>query len=259
MKIKIYLIFALLLFITATLHAEVPQLVNYQGKLMQANGLPVTDGTYSIQFAVYDVPTGGTALWSETNASIQVKSGLFSVLLGSQKNLPENIFSGSSNFFAIKIGTNAEILPRQKITLLMPAITSAKLAASSIKVNHLSSEIALPPGGIIMWTGKPYNIPAGWALCDGTNGTPDLRNRFVVGAGDEYKVADIGGEKLHQLTVEEMPLHNHGGGSGGAYMLQQGADYSLIGNGSTNFEGGNKSHENRPPYYALCFIMKLGY
>ena len=57
-------------------------------------GAPVPDGTYSMQFAIYGVPTGGTALWSETNPSVQVKVGLFATLLGSIVNLPANIVSG---------------------------------------------------------------------------------------------------------------------------------------------------------------------
>lgn len=50
-----------------------------------------------------------------------------------------------------------------------------------------------PVGGIIMWSGSIASVPQGWALCDGTNGTPDLRNRFIVGAGSTYAVAATGG------------------------------------------------------------------
>jgi len=51
----------------------------------------------------------------------------------------------------------------------------------------------IPPGGIIMWSGGIASIPAGWALCNGQNGTPDLRDRFVVGAGGSYGVGERGG------------------------------------------------------------------
>lgn len=51
----------------------------------------------------------------------------------------------------------------------------------------------VPPGVITMWSGSIVSIPAGWFLCDGTNGTPDLRNRFIVGAGSTYAVAATGG------------------------------------------------------------------
>jgi len=146
-----------------------------------------------------------------------------------------------------------------------------------------------PSGGIIMWSGSINDIPVGWALCDGTNGTPDLRDRFIVGAGRKYNVGNTGGADRVTLTVAQMPSHNHGSGdlatttdgshshsyirpSGGIsaesgdYDIYRGiedADTSSDGyhdhdvTGNTGSTGGGQAHENRPPYYALCFIMKL--
>ena len=68
----------------------------------------------------------------------------------------------------------------------------------------------IPSGIICMWSGESTAIPSGWNLCDGSNGTPDLRDRFIVGAGNTYKVKDTGGEATHTLTTNEMPSHNHG-------------------------------------------------
>ena len=53
----------------------------------------------------------------------------------------------------------------------------------------------VPKGGIIIWSGSVNDIPAGWVLCDGSNGTPDLRDRFVLGAGNNYTVGATGGKK----------------------------------------------------------------
>lgn len=77
----------------------------------------------------------------------------------------------------------------------------------------------LPAGMITMWSGSISTVPAGWALCNGSNGTPDLRNRFVVGAGSTYSVGDTGGSNSVTLTTAQMPSHNHGGsvGSGGQH------------------------------------------
>ena len=69
---------------------------------------------------------------------------------------------------------------------------------------------AIPSGIICMWSGESTAIPSGWHLCDGDAGTPDLRDRFIVGAGSTYKVKDTGGEATHKLTTNEMPSHNHG-------------------------------------------------
>ena len=95
---------------------------------------------------------------------------------------------------------------------------------------------AVPAGTIALWSGAVSAIPAGWALCDGGSGTPDLRGRFVVGAGGDYAVGDTGG-----AATEELASYNHTSGSvfGTFYAAQ------------------TATRENRPPYYALCYIMKL--
>lgn len=72
-----------------------------------------------------------------------------------------------------------------------------------------STPDTFPTGGIILWSGSVANIPTGWALCDGTNSTPDLRNRFVVGAGDTYSVDGTGGNNSTTLTTANLPAHTH--------------------------------------------------
>lgn len=129
----------------------------------------------------------------------------------------------------------------------------------------------VPTGGIIMWNGAEEEIPDGWALCNGENGTPDLRNRFVVGAGSGggYAVGDTGGANSVTLTVAQMPSHSHVisaktvGYAGGWNARQEALTYD--GNAQFNGRrdvagdatGGGQAHENRPPYYALCFIMRV--
>tara|TARA_B100001996_G_scaffold25103_1_gene19383 strand:+ start:1620 stop:5987 length:4368 start_codon:yes stop_codon:yes gene_type:complete len=68
---------------------------------------------------------------------------------------------------------------------------------------------SFPAGGIIMWSGAQSAIPNGWVLCDGNNSTPDLRNRFVVGAGNSYAVDATGGASTVTLTEAQMPSHSH--------------------------------------------------
>ena len=60
-----------------------------------------------------------------------------------------------------------------------------------------------------MRSGSNSNIPKGWALCNGNNNTPDLRDKFVLGAGKNYTVGATDGEKEVTLTVAQMPSHNH--------------------------------------------------
>ena len=145
----------------------------------------------------------------------------------------------------------------------------------------------VPIGSILMWAGQavqqdsnlnPTNgVPVGWAICDGTNGTPDLRSRFIVGAQGNNKVAgtdltgyntgDMGGEEFHQLTVPEMPVHSHGGGFTTVYenglstgfsdgnIQATGVNTSSTG-GDPNNNNATLPHNNMPPFYALAYIMK---
>ena len=122
---------------------------------------------------------------------------------------------------------------------------------------------SIPRGLICMWFGSSSNIPSGWVLCNGSNNTPDLRDKFVLGAGKDYSVGATGGEKEVALTVAQMPRHNHtiylgyefrGGSSGTLSYSPEGRNSATE---RTNTTSGGESHNNMPPYYALCFIMKL--
>lgn len=127
----------------------------------------------------------------------------------------------------------------------------------------VGSGVLVPYGIIVMWYGQTWNIPSGWALCNGGNGTPNLQDRFVIGAGSGYGVGATGGAADVTLTVAQMPSHSHT-----VYMDIRGNengsnDYTLAAYGGRGYSlgssaaGGNQSHENRPPYYALCYIMKI--
>lgn len=123
---------------------------------------------------------------------------------------------------------------------------------------------ALPSGVITIWSGTANNIPTGWALCDGTNGTPDLRDKFVLGAGTTHVVGTTGGAETVTLTVEQMPSHNHTFNTmkkatefGSIGWIAYGAKGTTANDSTTNNTGGSQPHENMPPYYTLCYIMKL--
>lgn len=102
----------------------------------------------------------------------------------------------------------------------------------------------LPSGTIIMWSGAVDAIPYGYVLCDGQNGTPDLRNRFVVGAGDSYNPDATGGAATHTHSIP-VPNQSANAGVSPPYDNQR-----IIYGSSTN------SASSLPPFYALCYIMK---
>ena len=283
-------------------------------------------------------------------------------------------------------GINASQLDGHPASYFAPADHNHDDKYAKLNHTHTVSQITdmpdltnmIPSGIICMWSGESTAIPSGWHLCDGSSGTPDLRDRFIVGAGSTYKVKDTGGEASHKLTTNEMPSHNHtftgtshshtgslssataasagshthnmsenltadsagnhshtisGGSSGGHVNIQNGGDdrntteasvyatgpsgahlrvetgikrsctplpvygssgssstissggahthsisgtitaansgahtHNVSGNvtvnsatagGTVGSTGGGQAHENRPPYFALCFIMKL--
>ena len=208
-------------------------------------------------------------------------------------------------------------LIKQVLKSTFPNI-NAPVTATPAQLNS-----AVPAGFIGMWSGSLATIPAGWGLCDGAGGRPDLRNRFIVGAGLGYAVAATGGADVVILSEANLPSHSHpasasgstgdvnlshnhtfSGSSGTAgahshtYTINgrgnftgspgaDGGEYSdatrttsthdghthsisgSIGNAlgnhahsvtvsvTVNSTGSGSAHENRPPYYALAFIIKL--
>lgn len=117
-------------------------------------------------------------------------------------------------------------------------------------------------GGIIMWSGAVSNIPGGWALCDGTKGTPDLRDKFVIGAGNAYAEGATGGAPTHLLTAAEMPSHTHKTFTQSvSAALTPGPNGTFVYNPGTGADSGSAgsggAHNNMPPYYALAFIQRI--
>jgi len=141
---------------------------------------------------------------------------------------------------------------------------------------------SVPSGAILLWSGSVASIPSGWLLCNGSSGTPDLRNKFIVGAGDTYAVGATGGSAdavvpshTHTATsVVADPGHLHSTGSGGGNSSPAGLTApsgTPISPSATNTAtsttgitvgttitaaGVSATNANLPPYYALCYIFK---
>jgi hypothetical protein len=140
---------ALILFIAVQVHASAPQLVNFQGQLSTSGGSPAS-GTYSIKFAIYNVPSGGTALWQETQ-SVVVTSGSFSVLLGSVTPISDSTLgSDTAHYLGITVGVDLEMTPRTRLASVPSAMTVGSIDGASggtiddgafIGVDSLTDEI----------------------------------------------------------------------------------------------------------------------
>lgn len=146
-------------------------------------------------------------------------------------------------------------------------------------------DAGISSGTICIWAGSEASIPAGWYLCNGSNGTPNLRSRFVICTGDDHAYGSTGGAShqtlssaslaigTHAITSAELPSHNHSysdrsmstmGGSGTEKTgygtpedhVSATSSVSSTAHGHTGsyFTGGNT--DCRPKFYALAFIMK---
>jgi len=267
-KIHLLLSFFILEILTFSFaYAEmysIPPLINYQGTLANENG-QLSSGYMQLTFSIFDSANKGNKIWGpQVFSKVYINNGLFNIILGpSDKNGNSiaNAFNSSECFLSISIGDEInEITPRQRILSVPYALNG------------------VPPGSIIMWSGSLDAIPDGWILCDGNNGTPDLRERFIVGVSEVYKVGTTGGSATHDhggatgnhtLSTDEIPAHTHGvnrnasPGSPGGYGFPL-HSYNSVFPFETRATGGGKAHshdisENNhlPPYYALAFIKKI--
>lgn len=109
-------------------------------------------------------------------------------------------------------------------------------------------------GMIVLWYGEVDQLPFSWHICDGTCGTPDLRNKWVRGAGNTFAVGAMGGFKNHLHTLTgNFHFHDQATSPG---PVAGGADYSKAGN-NVAITGQTSNDSLRPPYYALTYIQKM--
>ena len=204
---------------------------------------------------------------------------------GSTGNLPNQVDAGlkynpSTNLLTTTV-TTAQVAQNLTGTpsISVNAITaSGSVTANSfigdgsnltnIQAGQVVGNSIFVQGMIIMWNSTVASIPTGFVLCDGSNGTPDLRGRFVVGHhpnNNDYEINDTGGSESVTLTIAQMPSHKHDTTFDNKKYFPGGGSTSISFGGAGGYpadtfsmsnEGGGQSHENRPPYYALCYIMK---
>ena len=247
-----------------------PAYINYQGTLTDSAGQPMATGTYTLEFNIYDDATGtdpANLIWGPMifdgatatghGASVTVINGRFNVILGPVDTSDRSIrdaFLGDIRFIEIKVDGGAPILPRQQF------------------LSTPYSFGMIPRGAIIMWSGS--EIPPGWALCDGQNGTPDLRDKFVRGAAGLGPYVEAGSDTHIHTSPEHLhsvnpPSTTSGGDSGSGFT----AGNSFVSQKaspdghthSVNIGAFNSASttvtidpsSNLPRHFALAFLMKL--
>jgi hypothetical protein len=225
------------------------------------DGLPLNAGR------LYTYQAGSTTPLATYTDSSGLIANTNPIILGTDGRPPSTIWLTEGFFYKFVLATSSNVTI-QTYDNLYGIIGATPPAATPI-----------PAGGILLWSGSIGSIPAGYVLCNGTNGTPDLRDRFVVGAGSTYAVNATGGSAdavlvshTHTATsVVTDPGHIHsinyqstavgpdyGSNAGGNVAgTQTNSATTGITVATTNTTVGvSGTNANLPPYYALCYIMK---
>lgn len=228
------------------------------------NGAPLNAGK------IYTYQAGSSTPLATYTSSSGLTANANPIILGTSGRPPNDIWLTEGFFYKFILKDSSDVTI-QTYDNLYGIVGATPPAATPI-----------PAGGIFLWSGSIGSIPAGYVLCNGSNGTPDLRDRFVVGAGSTYAVDGTGGSTdaivvSHTHTATSTvtdPGHNHnlkynaisaaGGNERDPSNTGASTLTTAIANNTTgitvattiNTAGNSGTNANLPPYYALCYIMK---
>jgi len=224
-------------------------------------GLPLAGGQIYTYQAGSSTPL---ATYTTNNGTVPNSNP---IILGSDGKLPQELWLqfGYSYKFQVLSSTNVLINTYDNISGILTQVPP--------------NPASIPSGCILIWSGSTGSIPSGYVICDGSNGTPDLRNSFVLGAGNAYSVGQTGGSTdaivvshTHTATsVVTDPGHQHNFAVG--YGAQSGANVCVAATNIQNYNvntgftgitvattnqtaGTSGTNANMPPYYALAYIQK---
>jgi microcystin-dependent protein len=190
------------------------------------------------------------------------------------KNI-ENMAGTTTNIIDEETLRNmASISKKGETSLTKLTVSGELIVQGNVTFDSANKLLNIIPKGIIWPWHNPNNtskIPQGWALCDGTLGTPDLRGRFILGSGQGTNLTNrtmgqTGGAETHVITIDEMPNHSHnittGSGTGctpagRVTYMDQCRGPNIRDENIIQKTGGGKAHNNMPPFCVLSYIMKL--
>jgi hypothetical protein len=226
------------------------------------NGIPNAGGL------IYTYQAGSSTLLTTYTTVNGTVANTNPIVLDAYGRTPSEIWMQTGYSYKFIIQTSAAVT-LQTLDNLYPILQSAPAVSATFVA-----------GMILIWSGSLGSVPTGWVLCDGTNATPDLRDRFIVGAGNTYAVGATGGSAnaivvTHTHTATSVvtdPGHVH------SYQQPSGSPNNAAGSipnditqvaantasavtnitvATTNANAGTSgTNANLPPYYALAYIMK---
>ena len=200
------------------------------------NGVPLAGGL------IYTYQAGSSTPLTTYTTSSGTIANTNPIVLNASGRCPNEIWmqTGYSYKFILQTSSATTL---QTLDNLYPILQTATGSGATI-----------PSGLIAIWSGSTGSIPSGWTLCNGSNGTPDLRNSFIIGAGSTYAVGATGGSADSIVVAHTHTITNVA--STGATTSFASTTGTATGTVTTNSTGVSGTNANLPPYYALAFIMK---
>ena len=233
---------------------------------------PGTSTTQLATTAFVQNVAGGLGTMSTQNANnVAITGGTINGVSGTNSGLSVGYATSAGSATNATNATNATYGTTQAVT------DNSTFLATTAFVRSI-----IPSGIIMLWSGSAASIPSGWYLCNGSNGTPNLENQFIIGAGGSYGVGATGGSATTTLSVANLPAHTHNNTLTDPGHLHYSLSGGFFGAGSTGGTGPNSNAVNNPttasavtgitinnasvgsgtafntlpPYYSLCYIMK---
>ena len=238
---------------------------------------PLTFAEVDANFNEIDTTTVKTTGNQTITGTKTFSNGIVSSVTGSVTgNLTGNVTGNTSG----NAGTASALASSRNITL-SGAVTGT-VGFNGTQNVTITTQLSEPfvNGMIMMWSGTNANVPSGWALCDGANGTPNLVNKFIRGATTSGTTGGYADATLpshaHTGTTNSDGVHNHtisntwtGDSAGGELYNHGGVRSTTVGTKTTNDStshthtfttgstGDSATDKNLPPYYELCYIIKV--
>lgn len=141
-KVFLLVILGLILAFSSLIYADVPRMINYQGKITTPAGALI-DTTVQMVFKIYDAATDGGVLWTETQPGVVVEKGVFSVLLGSGNPIPDSVFDGNVRYLGVKVGADPEMTPRKAIVSVGYAFTDCDWTIDGNDIYRLNGDVGI--------------------------------------------------------------------------------------------------------------------
>ncbi|UCC45511.1 MAG: hypothetical protein JSU65_06220, partial [Candidatus Zixiibacteriota bacterium] len=228
---RVLMLALILLLVTVSIHADVPQVMNYQGRLTDSGGNPVADGSYEVVFTIYDAASGGNSKWTETQ-SITTSNGLFAVLLGTISPINDTVFNGTTRHLSLEVAGDPELIPRTALVSVPYAQRVSTVDGAS--GGNITSKLSIGPGHTL--SGDSAGIGGGYNnVASATGSTVGGGNGNLAGGIS----ASVAGGQNNNATGY---CSSVGGGSDNTasnnYTTVSGGTNNSVTNGYSNIAGG---------------------